>query len=402
MRRQTQGRWFETCVACCACVLTLFASPGPALAGNPADCPAVEWPLWQAYVRQFVRDGRVIDRTADDITTSEGQSYALFFSLVTGDRGQFIRLLAWTENNLALGNLSENLPAYKWGRGKEGWGIVDMNSAADSDLWIAYTLLEAGRLWDEPGYGQLGRNLLAKIVAREVADLPGLGPMLLPAPKGFVLGKGTWRLNPSYLPPPLLRGLETSGAPGPWREIRQSTLRMIEARAQHGFVDDWVAYREGRGFITDPVSGSLGSYDAIRTYLWAGLTDDGEAGKQRLVDQLHGMLDHWRRTGEMPEKVDTLQARQTSRAGPVGFYAAILPSVHGQGNREETLKLNRALDVQRADGLYGQPPSYYDQNLLLFALGYVESRYRFDADGRLVVPWTCTPRQAGGQAPSSQ
>ena len=42
-----------------------------------------------------------------------------------------------------------------------------------------------------------------------------------------------------------------------------------------GFVADWVSYRRtgpGKGeFIVDPVKGELGSYDAIRAYLWAGL-----------------------------------------------------------------------------------------------------------------------------------
>jgi endoglucanase len=38
-----------------------------------------------------------------------------------------------------------------------------------------------------------------------------------------------------------------------------------------------------------------------------------------------------------------------------------------------------------ASGLYGKNASYYDQNLALFANGWVEERYRFDRDGKLRV-----------------
>ena len=38
-------------------------------------------------------------------TTSEGQSYALFFALAANDREAFDKILLWTENNLADGSL---------------------------------------------------------------------------------------------------------------------------------------------------------------------------------------------------------------------------------------------------------------------------------------------------------
>ena len=68
---------------------------------------------------------------------------------------------------------------------------------------IAYSLLEAGRLWNEPSYTQLGQHLLWRISAQTLRKLPGLGIMLLPADYGFDDARG-WRLNPSYLPPQLL------------------------------------------------------------------------------------------------------------------------------------------------------------------------------------------------------
>ena len=92
---------------------------------------------------------------ADQRTVSEGQAYAMMFALVANDRGTFDRVLAWTTNNLARGDLSQHLPAWLWGKHKDeskGYGVLDPNAATDADVWMAYALLEASRLWSEPRY----------------------------------------------------------------------------------------------------------------------------------------------------------------------------------------------------------------------------------------------------------
>ncbi|SQI29304.1 Endoglucanase precursor [Serratia plymuthica] len=151
---------------------------------------ACEWPAWQQYKQFYISDeGRVIDPSSPNrITTSEGQSYGLFFALVANDRPTFDKLLEWTENNLAAGDLSAHLPAWLWGEDdKKRWTVLDTNTASDADLWIAYNLLEAGRLWKSRRYQTLGTLLLQRIGREEVADIPGLGLMLLPA------RSGSWR-----------------------------------------------------------------------------------------------------------------------------------------------------------------------------------------------------------------
>jgi endoglucanase len=58
--------------------------------------------------------------------------------------------------------------------------VIDTNSASDADVWIAWSLLEAGRLWKHPDYTRTGKALLKRIVSEEVVKVPGLGAMLLP------------------------------------------------------------------------------------------------------------------------------------------------------------------------------------------------------------------------------
>jgi len=79
------------------------------------DCP---WPAWERYKQAIVSaDGRVIDGSTEQrISTSEGQSYGLFFALVANDRKSFDRLLAWTRDNLAAGDLNRNLPGLEMGQ----------------------------------------------------------------------------------------------------------------------------------------------------------------------------------------------------------------------------------------------------------------------------------------------
>jgi endoglucanase len=347
---------------------------GALLAASPCDSA---WPLWERYVEAFVSgDGRVIDRTANDRTTSEGQSYALFFSLVANDRALFERLLRWTEQNLAQSDLGRNLPAWHWGKRKNGsWGVIDPNAASDADLWIAYDLLEAGRLWSERRFTELGQRVLANAAAREVTVVPGFGPVLLPGSAGFGIDGG-FRVNPSYAPPQLLRRFERLGAP--WPQVRESSLRFLQLFAEGGAVPDWAFVARGR-LSPDPVTGRVGSYDAVRTYLWVGMMPERDPRLQRLGD---GLLRAFESSGRLPERIDARSLRPEGQAPP-GFYAALVPLAPARLRQG----LEQRLQAARRDGLYGAPPAYYDQNLILFAQGFAEGRYRFRGDGSLVPAW---------------
>src|SRR5690606_6968162 len=123
-------------------------------------------------------DGRIVDFSIPEMhSTSESQSYGMFFALVANDRPAFDRIWRWSVDNLMGGKETGVLPAWRWGRRTDGtWGVLDPNAASDADLWFAYALFEAARLWGEPDYERPARALLERVAADEVADLPGLGP----------------------------------------------------------------------------------------------------------------------------------------------------------------------------------------------------------------------------------
>lgn len=346
------------------------------------------WPLWQSYAQRFIsRDGRVIDPHAGSNTTSEGQSYALFFALVAGDRAQFHRVLNWTNQNLAGGELGAELPAWLWGKdAKGGFSVLDPNSASDSDLWIAYTLLQAGRLWKDDRLTEIGRTLAKTSAIREVRRLDGLGPMLLPGPEGFMPETGVYQLNPSYLPLQVVLGLAHSVPDSPWNQVARCTPALLSGASRNGFILDWVAYWEQGGFRDAPLPRpeAKASYDAIRVYLWAGMLHPDTPGRSQVLASMLGMNRFLEKNNIPPAEVLANGFVKDPRGG-VGFSAALLPYLKALGNE-------RALESQRrrvisffvpAIGLYGESPRYYDQNLILFSLGWSEDRFSFEPNGEL-------------------
>jgi endo-1,4-beta-D-glucanase Y len=361
--------------------LTVLLASGLAM-----RCTAHEWPqLWNSYGVAFMDDQvRVIDRDAGDRTTSEGQAYAMFFALVANDRARFDALLGWTERNLASGDLTARLPAWLWGRDQDDrWGVLDANSASDADIWMAYTLLEAGEAWNERRYTRLGASLATRIAAEEVVEMRGFGPMLLPAPAGFDNGE-SYTLNASYLPLQLLVGLGQLHPGGPWMQIAARTPTLVRGSAPHGFVSDWSSLTADASLSPS----SIGSYDAIRVYLWAGMLDPATPGRDALLEALPGMARHLRAHSVPPAKVKADAAIEDPK-GPVGFSAALLPYLSALGEDSlESAQLSRVRSERNRDtGLYGRPARYYDQNLALFAIGFRERQLRFDAQGRLRLTW---------------
>lgn len=381
-------------------------APAPAAApasNTAAAChPATDWAAFAA--RHIQPDGRVIDfNTAQQQSTSEGQSYALFFALVHNDRDIFTRVLAWTEANLAGGSLAKQLPAWQWGRKPEGgWGVLDPNAASDSDLWIAYALMEAGRLWNDNRYRTLGRSLLALAVRDDVISLPGLGRMLLPWPKSVASGP-LWRLNPSYMPVQLLRYFQQADPSGPWHEVTDNTLRMFGSVTPKGFAPDWCAWsQDARAFVADPQKGVTGSYDAIRVYLWAGMLSDKDPARKMLLAQLRGPRLLLADKQPVPEYVDTVTGAVRGMA-PLGFAGAMLPYLKALDETDALATQvarvpggRAALPAAATSGAAAAAPlPYYEQVLLLFGQAWLDGRYEFGRNGQLQTSWRtlCRPNR---------
>ncbi|MGS0755468.1 glycosyl hydrolase family 8 [Roseateles sp. GG27B] len=137
--------------------------------------------------------------------------------------------------------------------------------------------------------------------------------------------------------------------------------------------------------------GPTGSYDAIRVYLWAGMTaiDDPLAGP--LLKALPGMTWRTPRDAVPPENVNARNGVATGY-GPFGFSAALLPYLRLaatpdiEAQQAERARTMQALSLQPTR-LTKATPSYYDNVLSLFGLGWIENRYRFMSNGQVQLKW---------------
>lgn len=344
------------------------------------------WGAWEEFKKRFLSEGgRIISNDEDGSRTySEGQAYGLFFALVANDRAGFEKILRWTENNLCNGDMTARLPAWLWGKRKEGdWGVIDSNPASDADLWIAYALGEAGRLWGVARYRALASLLAARVLREETVEVPGLGLTLLPAPVGFAEGEGRWRFNPSYMPMQVMHWLAGTEPQSAWRQLADSSMKILLGSAPKGFSPDWTLYDTKQGFLIDTkgTEKGEGTYNAIRVYLWAGMMHPDATGRRALLKALEPMAQHVRNQGYPPESIDILTGKASGPA-PSGFSVAMLPFLQAQGDKT-------ALEAQRMrlEARPLRPEAYYEQVLSLFGQGWMDGVFRFAATGHLLPQW---------------
>lgn len=363
-------------------VLCALLPSGCTAAGSPA-----QWPDWSDFAGRFVQaDGRVIDLTFEQKSTSEGQSYGLFFALVGNDRSRFDAILKWTSDNLAAGQLGDRLPAWLWGLRADGrWGIKDENPASDADVWLAYTLLEAGRLWRAPAYTDMGRRLLNQVRLHEVGDAGAAGPVLLPGSVGFALEHGRFRVDPSYLPGFVFQYLWTADAAGPWKSIWDGYLRMAPLVFAAGVAPDLFVVDSAGKVSADSESAPSGSYDAIRVYLWAGMAGENSRDLVKLLAKYAVLV---RTLGAPPEKVDPRTGMVTSSGySPTGYSGAVLPFLTALGDRPTVAIQQERVRAALESAARGVATNYYDRALILFGKGWLDGQYRFDPNGRLEPKW---------------
>jgi endoglucanase len=359
-----------------------------ALTSNLAQAePATAWPRWDQFSSRFIQpDGRIVDITFDRKSTSEGQSYGLFFALVANRRQQFDLILTWTSDNLAAGQLGDRLPAWLWGLREDGsWGVKDQNAASDADLWMAYALFEAARLWKSPGYARTAHKLLALIRSSEIAEAGRAGPVLLPAPVGFKLDGERYRIDPSYLPGFMFRYLAGIDPKGPWQPVWEGYVRMAPRIFAKGLAPDTVVVDSAGSVLPDSEREPSGSYDAIRVYLWAGMSGPADAP---LVNLLKPYADLIRKRGTPPEKVNPMTGLAiASDYSPIGYSGAVLPFLQALGDKASLDQQVERIRKDDANPAHSKVSNYFDQVLILFGKGWLDGHYRFDAQGRLQPRW---------------
>lgn len=127
-------------------------------------------------------------------------------------------------------------------------------------------------------------------------------------------------------------------------------------------------YRKDKGWQLQQDASLLGSYDAIRVYLWVGMMSDKDPQKARLQARFQPMAAMTAKRGLPPEKVDVATGKRTGD-GPVGFSAAMLPFLQQRDAQ--------AVQRQRVADHFPDNNAYYSYVLTLFGQGWDQHRFRF-------------------------
>lgn len=336
---------------------------------------------YQHFVAEFVSaDGRVIDPSSERlISTSEGQAYGMWFALLANDHARFDKLLVWANHNLAAGGLGDQLPSWLWGRTDEGsstWGLIDKNAASDADIWMAYSLLMAAERWQEPQYEALGQRLAARIIELSTIELADLR-VLLPGPEGFSHVNYVL-LNPSYFSLTLFRGLAALTGDMRWQQVFDSSVYILQqlSAEPHGVIPDWLAIDySGKLLLPEIVHAkheldvTVGSYDAIRTYLWLAW----EAQRKPSLVPIASFMAPYHFIAEHKYPAVELTRYQEAGVGrgPIGFSAILLPYIaYFTLQAETSTQAKIMLADQKARVLSFKHDSYrrnyYDTMLIMF------------------------------------
>ncbi len=351
------------------------AGGGPSTSNNP-NAAAVLKQSWDAYQSRFIQaDGRVIDFKADQITTSEGQAYAMLRAVWQGDRATFDRVFGWARNNLNAGVRSDSLWAWKWGKAGDGnWKVLDRAFASDADEDAALALIIASRTWGDAQYLADARQTLADLWNHGSLAVGGRRFLL----GGDTLCQGrTCRINPSYYAPYAYRIFAKNDAAHDWAQLVDTSYFLLDANAQMTATklpSDWVLLDTATGALSlGSATDSRYSYDAFRVH-WRIALDGVLSGEPRARSYLDRSLatlgDRWKKDGKIPAVI-AADGSAVVNFEALEMVAAVMPGFQGSAN-DVADAMNRRVQGTFNAGFWGDRDAYYLQNWAWFGTALYE------------------------------
>ena len=122
--------------------------------------------LWKEYKLNNIEPSsyRTLDKSQQNITTSEGQSYTMLRAVWMDDRTTFDQSWEFTKNNLQ--RPTDHLMSWKFGKDIKGkYGILKdiggQNTASDADTDIALSLMMAYSRWNDTTYLYQAKQIIS-------------------------------------------------------------------------------------------------------------------------------------------------------------------------------------------------------------------------------------------------
>ncbi len=244
--------------------------------------------LWENYKDDYIEDSsfRTLDPQRNDITTSEGQSYAMLRAVWQDDKETFDKSWQWTKDNLWKSN---KLFSWLFGKKEDGsYGILTEiggnNSATDGDADIAMALLFAYARWGDSTY-LLEADSIIKAIWNESVVMINNKPYIT-SNDIEQYNPNSVLLNPSYYAPYAYRMFAIIDKANDWQGVIDTSYEIIikssafplDKEEGVGIPPDWVILDRNTRLLSAPQSSDITtnySFDAHRVmwrlyldYLW--------------------------------------------------------------------------------------------------------------------------------------
>jgi len=286
---------------------------------------------WIAYKEQFIESGQVLDKENNNLSSSEGQGFALLLAVFSNDRKKFEEIWAWTQQNMQREDylFRGKVTAAEQGRCDKQC-ISDQDNASNGDIIIAWALFAAENKWDRQVYLVEGFRVLDAIKAKLI-DQKFDYPLVLPSETGFELDDGRVQINLSYWVFPAFNLFsEVTGDPL-WADLYQSGTSLMQS-SQFGkwnLPADWSVISEGKVTLQDANSSKYGE-NANRLPLYLMLADEQQT---QLVTPF---IDFWAQD-DIPASVDLLTNQPSEQLINSGMKAIKTATEAKVNNQTETL-----------------------------------------------------------------
>lgn len=364
------------------------------LGGWPNDTPVIFstnrmlLELWSTYKRSILEPGslRALDKSQNNITTSEGQSYTMLRAVWIDDQETFRRTWQWTKDNMQR---SDHLMAWKFGEIEKGkYGIQTAaggnNTATDGDTDIAFALLMAAERWKEPLYLYDAQDMLASIWEKEVVVV-GSKPILA-ANDIERLNKESILVNPSYLSPYAYKVFAKVDPAHDWLALANSSYDILFAASDTpldkkksvGLTPNWIRINRITGQIK-PASAldSNYGYDAFRTP-WRMALDwvwNKDTRAKQMLGKHDFLADEWRANGSLKSVYshngETIAGDQ---APPAAYGANLAYFMIEEPALAKNIYETKLLTLYNADTQSWRAPlNYYDDNWAWFGIALYEN-----------------------------
>lgn len=328
---------------------------------------------WNYYKKTFIsNDGRVIDYQRGDISTSEGQAYAMRRAIMMHDKKTFDKTYNWAKYNLQHKN--DKLFAWLWGEKNPGkqiqieYGIIDQNSATDADIEIAVCLIFAYKFWDQKSYIEDAILILNDVWNKETIEINGERIVVAGSNQNKMENV---EVNPSYFMPYAFRILSVVDRKHNWHSLIDSSYRLTNYcidNIKSGLPPDVFYINRNTGAIIFDKDKSNFCYDAVRIFyrFYVDYTITKEPRTKKLLSKSNIFIDRWKQD----KKFYTCYKQNGELENydeAIGSIAVILPVIkmYDEKIADEIYK-SRIKNKYNIKGYWGDPIDYYAQNLVWF------------------------------------